>query len=200
MRVSIYFAGTIAKDHEVMDSKWTEEDFTQLQEYISPFLLNFMNPAHRTDDMSDPKSVFGRDMTQIYLSDIVFVDGRHRRGLGVGAEMMWAKFLAKPLLILVPDESYYKKSNVDVLGNHVPQYIHPFVDTLCDQMVTTLKEGGEWIVKWAKRDVGMVKDLTTVYEAMQYYQNSQYEKDDPMKEMIAGSEELIKQFESIATL
>jgi len=200
MRISIYFAGTIAKDHEVMDSMWTEEDFTQLQKDISPFLLNFMNPAHRTDDMNDPKSVFGRDMTQIFLSDIIFVDARHRRGLGVGAEMMWAKFLAKPLLILVPNESYYRKSNIDVLGTHVAEYVHPFVDTLCDQMVTTLKEGGEWIVKWAKKEVGMVKDLTTVYEAMQYYQKSQYEQDDPMKEMIVESEEMLKQFESISVL
>ncbi len=46
-------------------------------------------------------------MTQIFLADIVFVDARHRHGLGVDAEMMWAKFHAKPVIILAPEETHY---------------------------------------------------------------------------------------------
>jgi len=87
MKLSIYFAGTIAKNHEVIDSMWTEEDFAQLRKTLRPHELNLLNPAYRTDDLCDNKSIFGRDMTQVFLADLIFVDARHRRGLGVGMGM-----------------------------------------------------------------------------------------------------------------
>ena len=197
MKISIYFAGTIAKDGEVMESMWTNQDLDNLQDYVSPFPINFMNPAERNDNVGDPKSVFGRDMVQIFLSDIVFVDGRHRRGIGVGAEMMWAKFLAKPLIILVPEESYYKRSNIKILGKYVDEYIHPFVESLCDKVVTNLEEAAKWIIQYMKKEVGMIKDLSTVYDLMQYYRDSQFNNDNNMKELINSSSAMLKQFESI---
>ena len=57
-----------------------------LQEKLRPHTLLCLNPALRTDDLSDEVSVFGRDMTQVFIADLVFIDARHRRGLGVGAE------------------------------------------------------------------------------------------------------------------
>ena len=200
MIISIYFAGTIAKDHEVMESMWTQEDFKILQDHLSPHTLNCMNPAHRRDDPNDRQSIFGRDMTQVFLADLIFVDGRHRRGLGVGAEMMWAKFHAKPLLMLIPEETYYRKSHVEVLGDHVAEYLHPFVDALCDQIVSTVEEGAEWIRKWANGEVETLRDLTTVYKAMRYYQETQFEQDTPMKEIITSTDEIQKKFQTIPSL
>ena len=98
--ISIYLAGNIQKDHENKSQiYWTEEDRDFLRNELAPKNISFLNPALRTDDLSDQLSVFGRDMTQVYCSDLVFVDARERRGLGVGAEMMWAKMNRIPLLI-----------------------------------------------------------------------------------------------------
>ena len=90
--ISIYLAGTIKKgkeeDHEEC---WTVEHKKILQESCSQVELLFLDPATRSDDLSDQKSVFGRDLFQVFSSDLVLVDTRGRRGLGVGAEMCFAK-------------------------------------------------------------------------------------------------------------
>ena len=199
-KLSIYFAGTIQKKHEAIESRWTQEDFEILQEKLRPHSLLFLNPALRTDDLTDQKSVFGRDMTQVFLADIVFIDARHRRGLGVGAEMMWAKFQAKPVIILAPEETHYRRSNAEILGNHISEYVHPFVQNLSDTIVTSVEEGAAWILHWINGETGMVKDLTTIYDAMRHYQHTQYNHDYPMKELIKSCDFLEKSFKDIPAL
>lgn len=89
--LAIYLAGSIQKGHEKSDYFWSDSDLSVLKDGLSRYEVSFLNPALRSDDLSDQHSVFGRDMLQVFCSNIVFVDARSRRGLGVGAEMMWAK-------------------------------------------------------------------------------------------------------------
>lgn len=198
--LAIYFAGTVQKDHEVMESKWTEEDFHILEEALRPQPLAFLNPGQRNDDLCDQKSVFGRDMSQVFMADIVFVDARHRRGLGVGAEMMWAKFHAKPVLVLAPNDTHYRKATTEILGTTINEYVHPFVQNLTDQIVSSVEEGAQWIQRYLEGKTGMVKDLTTIYEAMRHYQHTQYNHDHPMREVVEGCNGLEKIFRGIPSL
>src|SRR5262245_8128181 len=102
-KISIYLAGSIKKGHENhQETFWYDDDTLLLKQYHADYAISFLNPAFRSDDLSDHCSVFGRDMTQVFCSDIVFVDVRDRRGLGVGAEMMWAKFHKIPVIALSP--------------------------------------------------------------------------------------------------
>lgn len=102
-KIAIYLAGSIKKGHEKSDeSYWTEEDKIFLKKHLNHYEVSFLNPAFRTDDLSHQRSVFGRDMLQVFSSNIVFVDARDRRGLGVGAEMMWAKVNAIPVVTWAP--------------------------------------------------------------------------------------------------
>ncbi|MCB1067805.1 MAG: hypothetical protein KDK56_06430 [Simkania sp.] len=194
MKLSIYFAGSIQKDHEQNDSYWTEEDFASLRTLLDPHYVHILNPAERTDDLSDEFAVFGRDMTQIYLADLLFVDARHRRGLGVGAEMMWAKVLGKPVVALAPKESHYRKAIASLLGQPIDDYIHPFVESLSDCIADSLEEGAAWILEFASGEVGPIKDLETIEEAMQYYREMQFPQDKPMKQLIESSEMLQERF------
>lgn len=101
--LAIYLAGTIKKGHVVSDLLcWTDEHMAQIQENLKDFDVSFLNPALRTDDLGDQFSVFGRDMLQVFTSHVVFVDARDRRGLGVGAEMMWAKMNGIPVVTWAP--------------------------------------------------------------------------------------------------
>lgn len=199
-KLSIYFAGAIQKEHEIIESRWTEEDFEILQGKLRPHSLLFLNPAQRSDNLSDQTSVFGRDMSQVFLADIVFVDARHRRGLGVGAEMMWAKFHAKPVIILAPEDTHYRKAKTEILGTHITEYVHPFVHNLCDVLVTSVEEGAAWILRWINGEAGVIKDLTTIYDAMRHYQHTQYNHDRPMKELIDSCNFLEKSFKEIPSL
>jgi len=190
-KVSIYLAGSIKKGHgKANESFWTEEDILFLEKALPDYLISFLNPAFRSDNLSDQRSVFGRDMTQVFCSDIVFVDARNRRGLGVGAEMMWAKLHKIPIVTLAPKDSHYNKSQTTLLGTYVEHWIHPFVESLSDAIVENLTEGALWIRKFLTQPTTPVKDISYILSAMQYYRDTQLSHDEPMKALIMANEQL----------
>jgi hypothetical protein len=149
--VAIYLAGSIQKSHELGNELfWQEEHLKQLQQALQGFTISFLNPALRSDDLSDERSVFGRDMLQVFSSDIVLVDARQRRGLGVGAEMMWAKMHDIPLISWAPEESHYRKRSTTLLGRQVTDFIHPFVEALSDFIAGSLDQAAEMIAQVVK--------------------------------------------------
>ncbi|NGX30968.1 MAG: hypothetical protein K940chlam8_00324 [Chlamydiae bacterium] len=114
--------------------------------HLAPHEVHFLNPAIRTDDLSDQRSVFGRDMIQVFSADAVLVDARDRRGLGVGAEMMWGKMNRIPVVALAPLGSYYHKQSTSLLGVEVESWIHPFIEGLSDVIVESLEDAANWLV------------------------------------------------------
>ena len=192
-KISIYLAGSIKKGHEKSDdSYWTEEDMLLLKEHLPEYEISFLNPAFRSDDLSDQRSVFGRDMTQVYCSDIVFVDARDRRGLGVGAEMMWAKFHKIPLISLAPKDTHYNKSKTTLLGVAVENWVHPFVESLSDVIVDNLSDGAMWVRKIIREASSEIKDVEYIQSAMQHYRDTQLPHDEPMKALIQSNPKLHK--------
>lgn len=194
--ITIYLAGKIQKAHEdPNETYWTNEDQKTLREALAPKQVHFLNPAFRNDDLSDQKSVFGRDMVQVFSSDIIFVDARERRGLGVGAEMMWAKMNHKPVVTLAPVGSHYHKKRTTLLGVSVDLWVHPFVEGLSDVIVESLAEGATWL-KTTLQTVN-IKGPESIQEAMQYYLQTQYPKDDPMVALTSKSETVESRLRSI---
>jgi hypothetical protein len=190
-KISIYLAGSIKKGHERVDeSFWTDADMLFLRKDLSEFEISFLNPAFRSDDLSDQRSVFGRDMTQVFCSDVVFVDARDRRGLGVGAEMMWAKFHKIPIVTLAPVNSHYNKSKTTLLDVTVENWVHPFVESLSDAIVETLAEGAIWVRKFASVSAPKIKDIEWIRLAMEHYRDSQLPHDEPMKTLISDNQKL----------
>lgn len=190
-KISIYLAGSIKKGHERADeSFWTDADMLFLKKALSEYEVSFLNPAFRSDDLSDQRSVFGRDMTQVFCSDVVFVDARDRRGLGVGAEMMWAKFHKIPIVTLAPIDSHYNKSKTTLLGVAVENWVHPFVESLSDAIVENLADGAAWVRKFVGTSQPKVKDVEWIRLAMEHYRDSQLPHDEPMKTLISANQKL----------
>jgi hypothetical protein len=68
-------------------------------------------------------------------------DLRIEKGIGVGAELMYARIVGKPVIGWVPTNSYYKRDRIDDLfGEDVINWIHPFAYGLCDLIVEDLEE------------------------------------------------------------
>lgn len=193
MTIAIYLAGSIQKGHEKIDeSYWTENDKEHLQKALHPLRVSFLNPAHRTDNLSDQHAVFGRDMLQVACSDIVFVDARDRRGLGVGAEMMWAKVRRIPVLVWAPHNSHYRKDETTLLGVPVFGWVHPFVESLSDGIVPDLDQGARWIHQWKTNPNLKIKGTEWIESAMRHYQNTQLPQDFPMLELLQSSDHVHK--------
>lgn len=189
-QIALYLAGNIQKNHE-NESRvfWTNEDRKMIEQGLNPCSVSFLNPALRTDDLSDQKSVFGRDMTQVFCADVIFVDARERRGLGVGAEMMWAKMNRIPVLTLAPKNSHYHKEEVTLLGVTVQNWMHPFVESLSDEVVEDVEEGVEWLKAFLEEKC-TIKGPDSIRAAMDHYQNTQLSNDLPMREIFEKHPEL----------
>lgn len=189
-KIAIYLAGSIKKGHEKSnESYWTPEDLESLKNYLSDYEVSFLNPAFRSDDLYDQRSVFGRDMTQVYCSNVVFVDARDRRGLGVGAEMMWAKFNKIPVVSWAPKDTHYHKSKTTVLDVPVDNFIHPFVVGLSDYVAESLADGANWIQTIMSSPSTKIRDIQDIASDMEYYKKNQLHKDAPMRDFLNFSQE-----------
>ena len=199
-KISLYLAGSIRKGHEKPDGEfyWTEEDMAQIRKALGEYEVSFLNPAFRSDNLSDQRSVFGRDMTQVYCSDVVFVDARNRRGLGVGAEMMWAKFHKIPVVTLAPKDTHYNKTKTSLLGVPVENWIHPFIESLSDAIVDHLEEGAEWIRKFVNNTAER-KGVDYILGAMEYYRDTQLMSDEPMQTLIAENPKIHERIFEVST-
>lgn len=189
--IAIYLSGSIKKGHERSDeSFWTDEDIQFLRDQLAPNKVSFLNPAFRTDDLSDSRSVFGRDMLQVFCSTVVFVDARDRRGLGVGAEMMWAKLHKIPIVTWAPRNSHYKKDKAILLDVPVENFVHPFVESLSDAIVENLAEAAAWTKKYLEDESIEVRGFEHIAQAMEHYKEKQLQNDRPMKELFDCNNEV----------
>ena len=188
--IAIYLAGKIKKAHENPNEfYWSENEIQQIKhhcENVQPILLN---PAIRTDNLSLQQSVFGRDMLQVFSSDFVFVDARDRRGLGVGAEMMWAKMNQIPVITLAPKDTHYHQSTTTLLDIQVNDWVHPFVESLSDVVVESIEDGCSWMLAFLANP-SPVKGPAFIQDAMRFYKENQLKNDTPMTELVERSDVL----------
>jgi hypothetical protein len=183
--LSAYFSGSIKKGKsDVKKSFWTDEDIYFIK---SRYKGNFvsLNPATRSDDLSDAKSTYGRDLLQVYMSDVVIVDLRDRKGIGVGAELMFATFFKIPVIALLPNETHYKRTNITYLDQEIDDWVHPFAFGMSsyhcqslDEIVSTLNHNDEFISR----------DKTYIDEAIQHYITNQLDRDKEMNDLIKANE------------
>lgn len=200
-KISLYLAGSIQKGHEKPDETfWTNDNMSFLKTCLHPFQVIYLNPAFRTDDLSDNRSVFGRDMLQVFSSDVIFVDARDRRGLGVGAEMMWAKLNRIPIVSWAPRNTHYRKDATTVLSKHVNNFVHPFVECLSDKIVEDLAEGAAWIVSLKSGKPQAIKGIESIQQAMEYYKAEQLEHDQPMRELMSLHKDLEERMNNLVSL
>jgi hypothetical protein len=132
-------------------------------------------------------------MLQVYSSDLVLVDARERRGLGVGAEMMWAKMHRLPLVIWSPKNSHYHKEQAELLGVEVDHWVHPFVESLADHLAEDLESIAEWMVRFLEGGTA-VKGPEDIQGAMRYYLEQQFERDTPMQKAASTNTALREKF------
>ncbi len=198
--IAIYFSGGINKGKNDSNKTllWSENDIEKLRMLLDSVKLISLNPLTRNDDLSDSLSVFGRDLMQVYLADIIVVDGREKRGIGVGSEMLFAKVLGTPLITICPEESHYNRRDLEFLGQQIDHWIHPFIEAQSDYICSTIEEVADYINKnIIGLDNTQVKNKDYIDKAMLYYYNTQLERDKPMLNLMKASEKLKTKVEKL---
>ena len=160
----IFLCGGIKKDDNDKKIVWSEEDKQAIMKILPEAEL--IDPQ-RVPEGYDPVLTFGADINDIREADVVMVDARQKRGIGIGAEMAIAKVWKKPVVALAPKKTHFRR-DIELNGREVNGWIHPFLFSLSDHVAETVEEAAEWV-----RDFrGKVKDEGFFQEAIDHYNES----------------------------
>lgn len=194
--IVFYLCGSVPKGQS--ESKklcWDENLRAKISSGLLPYSATLLDPNVRNDDLSDELATFGRDILHVSLADVVLVDGRAKRGLGVGAEMALANFLNIPVVSWCPDTSHYKRSNFSYLDQDVGDWIHPFILGLSSFVANDLTDAIGWIKEHC--DASSVTTRMTLesapkpmYDAAKHYLNGQMACDNEMLRLLQQSKTL----------
>lgn len=179
MLVTVYCSGSIQKG--ASDAKkicWTDVEKDDLAGAAKPLDVRFLNPDDPAADLSNNLALFGRDLYQIQTASAIVVDGRERRGIGIGIEMVASRVFRTPLVAVVPRNTYYRMDYLEYRGSSVNDYIHPHLAVLADAVVATFAEAGEWL----RQNIGTVvpKGVDVLYAAIDAYKADLLQHDPPM--------------------
>lgn len=196
--VFTYLSGSIRKgDGDHRESFWGEDSIVALRNRLLPLECVILNPSIRGDDLSDFMGAFGHDLFQVLSSDVVLVDARERRGLGVGAEMYFAKTRRIPVISIVPPNSHYHRKDFNLLGQDLTEWVHPFIWGLSDALVTDIADAADAITRITTESDVEIKSAEYCDAAIRHYLETQLHRDVEMRRWIESHEQLQRQTELI---
>lgn len=192
--IFVYLSGSIKKSNSEKENcqqddeskYWTTSHIEQLKECAgrSGIALVFLNPARRSDDLSDELSLFGRDMLQVAMADFVLVDGRNKRGIGIGYEIAFANFKGIPVITWCPFNTHYRQESVELCGQRLSKWTHPFISQtgrICEALgdiVDTIKNS-------PKAEKALLASSDFPYRAIKHYLSTQLHRDGEMAEIVS---------------
>ena len=133
----IFLSGSVHKnvlDDRGTDFFWSDDEQLLLEGCMTGVRVAVLNPNKIKIDRSKYLERFQADLEMVLASDLVLVDARTKKGLGVGAELMMAHYEGIPVIGLCPDGSAYRRE----------AWLHPFVGGL----VTHRFDGLQGIIGW----------------------------------------------------
>jgi hypothetical protein len=140
----VYLSGSIPKgrnDPRPADHYWSDNDRNALRRALGSASVVLVDPTQAKICRQDSLANFGCDLYLVASSNVVLVDARTAKGIGVGAEMMFAVSRGIPVISWVPRETHYRRKTVeDVFGEDLSDWLHPFINGLSDYVVDSLEE------------------------------------------------------------
>lgn len=134
-KMKIYLAGSVPKGSE--EEKTFVNWRLAYKKILDTFLTaDYIMPNAGDMDESDFLLIVGKDSKSIKISDFVIINAEERIGAGTSMEMVIAKYLKKPVVTVLPKDTYHRRSHMTFQGKFfVEDWIHPFVHTFSDFIV-----------------------------------------------------------------
>jgi hypothetical protein len=124
-------------------------------------------------DNAGPEMVVGHDLTQIKQADICVVDAQAKIGAGTAQEIVIAKHLKKPVVIVIPKDTHHRKTNITFHDVPLEDWIHPFLYVSTDYVAESIEDAARWVGEYARSDPKIqVKDLSVFEQAIDHYESS----------------------------
>jgi hypothetical protein len=159
----IYLSGSIRKgdaDSRPEEQFWSEADERYIKANAGVREVELLNPAKTQLRRSDFGLNFGCDLFLVSISDVLLVDARTEKGIGVGAEMMFAAQNGIPVITLAPPESHYRRRFVpNVFGEDLHEWTHPFIFGLSDHIADNLASAMEFVRAHTRGELTQTVDV-----------------------------------------
>jgi hypothetical protein len=142
-RLRIYLAGKVPKGSEIGTAEdWRAGFISRLSQFGD---FEFLSPEDPTLDERLPQQIFGHDCYLVRECDIMIINAVGKLGAGTAQEMVIAKYFRKYVLTVLPRDSHHRRSNLDMHGIIVGDWIHPFVHQTSDGIVSDLDGLEQWL-------------------------------------------------------
>jgi hypothetical protein len=121
-------------------------------------------------DESKPLLTFGHDANLIKNSDLIIADARQKLGAGTSQELLIAKYFSKPVITVLPKDTYHRKSNIVFNDKLIEDWIHPFILATSDLIIEKIEDSIEWIREYMKNQKSKkIKNIKIIDEAIEAY-------------------------------
>lgn len=171
----VYLSGSIRKgstDHRDPSTFWSPENEAELFRPVRSARIVALNPARTDLRRQDYRANYGADLHLVASSHVLVVDARTEKGIGVGAEMMFAQQRGIPVVSVCPPNTNYRRDHVpDVFGEDLTDWVHPFVFGLSDYLTASFTEAGELLERAAR--TGLPRRAEDPDAAIEYYHSAQ---------------------------
>jgi len=163
--MKIYLAGNVPKGDKEAKSNinWRKKYIEIISQNIND--IEFFDPNVFYSIERDSKAVLGADSLSIKKSDLVVINGEEQLGAGTSMEFVIAKYFKKPVVTVLPKDSFHRRSNLFYNGKEITDWIHPFVGSFSDVIIENISEIKTAISKIEKQKI---KGLSTIDEAIEY--------------------------------
>lgn len=158
----IYLSVSIRKganDRRGVHDFWDDKSSQFLVHSVSEVKIKLIEPFKSPHPRWDYQANYHFCVEAIKRSDLVLVDARTPKGIGVGAELMLAKQIGVPVLALCPPNSHYRRTLFDENSKKAKEWIHPFISELSSKVVASLEECGEHIRALSQEAVSGAEEL-----------------------------------------
>lgn len=139
--IRIYLCGSVRKgltDDRPVSEFWSPEQENYIAEAVNGD-IELLNPSKTPISRKDYLVNFGCDIFLVQSSDLLIADLRSERGIGVGAELMFARQANIPVIAWLPPDSHYRRDLSNVFGEDLEDWVHPFAFALSDYIENTLE-------------------------------------------------------------
>jgi hypothetical protein len=133
--LKIFLSGSVHKgvcDVRSANYFWSQKDEQGMREILGETDVELYNPNEISISRAQSLARFQADLDMLAGCDVMIVDARTRKGIGVGAEMMFAREQSIPVVTLCPEGSSYRDGDV----------FHAFISGLSTVICDSIEEVG----------------------------------------------------------
>lgn len=137
--MKIYLAGSVPKG-EAEVKQFTDWRARYQQVLKKIFDAEYVDPFNRDLDESDFLRIVGNDCRHIKNCDLVIINAENQIGAGTSQEMIIAKYFTKPVISVIPKNTYHRRPNITIHNQLIADWIHPFLFTFSDFVIEKIEE------------------------------------------------------------